>query len=179
MIGIPQFAFTSASRRGVPSAIGPIQSATFRPIGEVSNNAYQCDLRSPPLGGPSSFRLRFLVCDLSDWSTFCGSILGTVTDASGAVQPGARAALTSADSGFRRTVTVGGDGTYSFLSLVPGIYTVTIEQPGFKTYVRNSLTVEEQAAVRADVVMQLGSVDQRVEVSSAAAPLMPAENAFL
>ena len=110
--------------------------------------------------------------------TFYGSILGTVTDSSGSALPDAPVILTSTDSGFRRAATTGNDGAYSFLSLVPGTYNVSIEKPGFKSYLKNSITVQVESAVRVDVAMQVGDVQQKIEVTSAA-PLMQTENASL
>jgi hypothetical protein len=110
--------------------------------------------------------------------TFYGSILGTVIDSSGSALPGATVTLTNADSGFQRTTSTGDDGAYTFLSLVPGAYTVSIEKPGFKSYSRKSITVEVAAAVRVDVSMQVGDVQQKVEVN-ATPPLMQTENASL
>jgi Carboxypeptidase regulatory-like domain len=83
--------------------------------------------------------------------SFYGSILGTVTDSSGSALPGATVTLTSTESGFKRSSTTGDDGVFTFLSLVPGTYTVAIEKMGFKTYARNSITIEVQATVRVDV----------------------------
>jgi hypothetical protein len=110
--------------------------------------------------------------------SFYGSIVGTVTDSSGSSLPGATVTLTSADSGFRRTAITGDDGAYSFLSLVPGVYAVGIEKAGFKSYSRNAVTIEVEAAVRVDVSMQVGDVQQKVEVN-AAPPLMQTESAVL
>ncbi len=110
--------------------------------------------------------------------TFYGSIVGTVTDASGSVMSGATVTVSSPNSGFQRTTTTGTDGNYSFLSLVPGTYSITVEQSGFKKYVRNSILIEVEAAVRANVTMVLGTIEERVEVN-ATAPLMQTESASL
>ncbi|MFZ1975677.1 MAG: carboxypeptidase regulatory-like domain-containing protein, partial [Candidatus Acidiferrales bacterium] len=110
--------------------------------------------------------------------SFYGSIVGTVTDTSGSALPGAAVSLTSSDSGFKRASTTGDDGTFSFLSLVPGTYIVTIEKPGFKSYARDSITIQVDSTVRVDVAMQVGAVEQRVEVTSTA-PLMQTETASL
>src|ERR1700722_660912 len=110
--------------------------------------------------------------------SFYGSVLGTVTDSSGSSMGGAAVTLTSTDSGFRRTVTTSDNGDYAFLNLVPATYTLSIEKAGFKTYSRTAITVEVQAEVRVDAAMQVGAVDQKVEVTGAA-PLMQTENASL
>ena len=121
----------------------------------------------------------FLLCVVSSaGQSFYGSILGTVTDPSGSTLPGAAVTLTSSDSGFRRTTTTDNEGSYSFLSLNPGTYTVAIEEPGFDSYVRKSIKVEVQAAVRVDVGMKIGQVDQKIEVQ-AEVPLMQTDTSSL
>jgi Carboxypeptidase regulatory-like domain len=110
--------------------------------------------------------------------TFYGSIVGTVTDSSGAAVQNAAVTLTNTGTDERRTAKTGADGIYRFVNLVPGNYKVDIEAPGFRHYTRDSIPVNVEAAVRNDVTMQLGDVTQSVEVS-AAAPLLQTENASL
>src|SRR5262245_53387713 len=94
---------------------------------------------------------------------FYGSILGVVSDASGAAMPGASVTLLNIGTGDRRTASTGADGTYRFVNLVPGNYRVEIEQSGFKRYTRDQIAVNVDAAVRVDVGMQLGDVTQAVD----------------
>ena len=108
--------------------------------------------------------------------TFYGSIVGTVTDASGAVIQGARATLTNNGTAERRSATTDASGNYRFFNLVPGNYSVGVEQPGFVRYTRDQIPVTVEAAVRVDVSMQLGEVTQSLEVTSQA-PLLQTENA--
>lgn len=110
--------------------------------------------------------------------SFYGSIVGTVTDSSGSALPGATVTVSNPDRGFRRTATTADDGSYTFVNLVPGNYTVQVEKTGFKKNVRTGVTLEVQATVRVDASMEVGAVEQTVEVS-AAPPLMQTENASL
>jgi len=113
------------------------------------------------------------------WSqTFFGSIVGTVTDASGAVVDGTTVTITNTGTGERRFVTTSSDGAYRLVNLVPGTYKLEIEKPGFKRYTRDQVTVDVEAAVRIDVAMQVGEITQSVEVQ-AAAPLIQTENASM
>ena len=98
--------------------------------------------------------------------TFYGSIVGTVNDASNAAMQGASVALTNVGTGERRTVTTGSDGSYRFVNLVPGNYKVDVEQTGFKRYTRDQIAVNVEAVVRIDVAMQVGDVNQTVEVTA-------------
>src|SRR5262245_46773094 len=93
---------------------------------------------------------------------FYGSILGVVSDASGAAIPGSSVTLINIGTGDRRTATTGADGAYRFVNLVPGNYRVEIEQTGFKRYTRDQIAVNVDAAVRIDIAMQLGDVTQAV-----------------
>jgi hypothetical protein len=110
--------------------------------------------------------------------SFYGTIVGTISDPSSAALAGVTVTLTSTDSGFKRTITTDSAGAYSFVNLVPGLYTARVEKDGFKTYVRSSIQVEVQSDVRVDVTMQVGTLAQTVEVNSAPA-LMQTESATL
>ncbi|HEV2381617.1 MAG TPA: carboxypeptidase-like regulatory domain-containing protein, partial [Terriglobia bacterium] len=60
-----------------------------------------------------------------------GTILGTVSDPSGAVVPGAKVSLTNEGTNLTVTMTTGGDGGYTFSPVKIGTYTVTVEAAGF------------------------------------------------
>jgi hypothetical protein len=60
-------------------------------------------------------------------------LTGTVTDASGAVLPGATVAITNKETGKVFTAVTGADGVYRVLDLEPGRYSVKVELPGFAT----------------------------------------------
>lgn len=110
--------------------------------------------------------------------TFYGSILGRVMDSTGSALPNITVTLSSPDQGFHRTATTGSDGSYTFVNLVPGNYSLVVEAPGFKRYVRDSITVDVQAVVHLDIPLEVGSVQQQIVVSSAE-PLLQTENAAL
>src|SRR5712691_3931610 len=106
--------------------------------------------------------------------TFVGSIVGTITDSSGASVAGAKVALTNTATGERRAATSGADGNYQFVNLIPGLYRIDVENAGFKHLTRDSIEVQVQATVRVDGLMQLGDVGQTVEVG-AQIPLLQTE----
>jgi outer membrane receptor protein involved in Fe transport len=110
--------------------------------------------------------------------TFYGSIVGTVTDASGAILQGATVSLTNNGTGERRSAPTGADGIFRFVDLVPGNYKLDIEQKGFKHYTRDQIQVNVEATVRADVSMQVGEVTQSFQVTAEAA-LLQTESASL
>jgi hypothetical protein len=102
--------------------------------------------------------------------TSFGSIVGTITDQSGAIVPGAVVTLTNLGTSERRTVESDTSGNYQFVNLVPGNYRVDIEMSGFKR-----LTREVQVAVlsttRVDAAMEVGDIGQTVEVTGQTALL--------
>src|ERR1700687_4666196 len=97
--------------------------------------------------------------------TFRGTILGTVTDSSGAAIAGAAVAVKNVNTGLSRTVSTSEDGTYSLPELPTGTYAVTVEKAGFKQGVVSGLQVEVSSQLRADVALQTGEVSQRIEVT--------------
>src|SRR5579884_1246666 len=109
---------------------------------------------------------------------FYGSVVGAVTDQSGAALRGATVTLTNTGTGERHQTQSGAGGDYQFLNLVPGTYRVDVEQSGFKKATSPNIEVTVGNAARADISMQIGEVNQTVEVS-ATAPLLRTENANL
>ncbi len=109
---------------------------------------------------------------LAAQSTF-GSISGTVMDASGSAVADAQVTLTSVATSAKQTFTTGPDGLYSFVNLNPGEYTLEAEKTGFKHFKRESVVVQVQQAVRIDVPMELGAVNQTIEVTAETPLLQP------
>ncbi len=110
--------------------------------------------------------------------TFYGSVVGTVTDATGAVVPEVSVTLTNIGTAERRTMQTDAGGNYLFVNLVPGRYRLEMQKEGFKRFTREPIVVEVQAAVRIDAALEVGEVTQTVEVR-AETPLMQTENASL
>jgi hypothetical protein len=105
-----------------------------------------------------------------------GEITGRISDPSGAGVPNAAITLTNTSTNAVRQAESGSDGFYSFPSVAPGFYSVKSEHPGFKTVTSNNIEVQVQQSVRLDLGLEVGQVNQSVEVS-AAASLLQAENA--
>jgi hypothetical protein len=107
-----------------------------------------------------------------------GSIVGTVTDSSGAAVAGATVAVTNDATNERHNATTDASGGYQFLSLLPGNYKLDVEGTGFKHYLRDPIIVQVDQSPRANVTMEVGAVNQQVVVSSQA-PIMQTETASL
>src|SRR5215831_3705335 len=63
------------------------------------------------------------------------TVSGTIADSSGAVIPSVTLTATNNATGVVTTVVSNGAGVYNFASLLPGVYKITAEIPGFRTFV--------------------------------------------
>ncbi len=108
---------------------------------------------------------------------FNAAVQGTVTDAAGAVVPGATVTLTSKETDKTQQVTASEEGFYRFSSLAPGRYTITVEHAGFKKSVLEEVVVSAEATQGVDVVLTTGEVVETVTVSADSAPALETENA--
>ncbi len=104
-------------------------------------------------------------------------ILGTVTDAAGAVVPTAKVTVENLATHEIRTTQSSGSGDYVVNLLQPGQYTVSVEAPSFKKATIN-LTLTAGDRARADVQLQVGEVTQVVEVA-AQSPALQTDSATL
>src|SRR5277367_1958027 len=111
--------------------------------------------------------------------TFRGTILGTVTDTSGAVVPGAKVAVRNANTGLERTTQTSADGSYAISELPLGSYNVTISQGGFQTSVTTGVAVDIAGERRIDTALKPGQVSQQVEVSGESLPQVETSSAEL
>jgi hypothetical protein len=107
-----------------------------------------------------------------------GSIVGTVSDPSGAVLTKATVTATSLSTDEKRTVTTDTQGNYQILSLPRGEYSVTVDAQGFKHFSRSPIDVVVDQVARVDVSMVIGEQNQVVEVNTAP-PIMQTDSASL
>ncbi len=105
-----------------------------------------------------------------------GGISGVVTETTGALVPNASVKLTDLDRNQKLMATTDASGHYEFSQLLPGRYQVSVESSGFKTAVSEALQVSPQSAVRYDVQLQVGTISEQVQVTTAA-PLLQTESA--
>jgi len=96
--------------------------------------------------------------------TFRGTILGSVTDPSGAVVAGATVKTHNLATGLERTTTTSADGSYAVPELPIGTYSVTVTLTGFQTAITNNVEVDVATERRVDVAFKTGAVSERVEV---------------
>jgi hypothetical protein len=97
-----------------------------------------------------------------------GSIVGHVTDSTGAAVKGATVTVTDTDKNVVvRTVTTGDEGEYSVTPLPAGTYTVTVEAPSFKKAVQTGVKVDVGQRRNADAAMEAGDISEVVTVEAA------------
>jgi Carboxypeptidase regulatory-like domain/TonB dependent receptor/TonB-dependent Receptor Plug Domain len=104
--------------------------------------------------------------------TFRGTILGTVTDPTGAVVAGAQVAVKNTGTGQIRTTTTSADGSYSVPELPIGTYSVTVTQSGFQTFIATGVAVDVASQRRVDASLKTGEVTTKVEVSADQLPMV-------
>src|SRR3984957_6931695 len=121
--------------------------------------------------------LAFLVSAIAFAQTFQGTLRGRVVDPNGAVTASAKITLTDEGTQTARGTVTNADGDYTFASLTPATYTVTVEAAGFKKLEQKGVSVATQAAVTLDLQLELGQVSEEVTVTSEAPPLQTADAA--
>src|SRR5260370_28648959 len=105
------------------------------------------------------------------------SIRGLITDSTGAAVPGAHVTIHNADTSEERSATSDSSGSYSFPSVVPGRYDISVSHSGFKRGdVKNRMAQVSQTAQQ-DLLLQLGEVSESVTVSAAGAELIDTSTA--
>jgi hypothetical protein len=107
-----------------------------------------------------------------------GSIVGSITDNSGAVIPGVNVTALNVQTGTESRATTNESGTYEFLLLRPGAHTLTAESSGFQRLVRENVTVRTTEVTRVNLSLEVGMVTETVTVT-AETPLLQSEQATL
>jgi hypothetical protein len=105
-----------------------------------------------------------------------GSIVGRVSDTSGAVVPGVALTATNVNTGISAPAKTNDQGNFQILFLNPGMYRVTAELKGFKRFERDNIEVRVNDRIGLDIEMQVGDVTQNVLVS-AETPLLQTASA--
>ncbi len=100
-----------------------------------------------------------------------GTILGTATDATGAVVPQVSVTVTNTATNVKSSATTDELGNYRAPYLIPGPYSVTFEKAGFKGLRRDGIVLVLDATVRIDAELSVGAVGQSVEVTANASLL--------
>jgi hypothetical protein len=113
------------------------------------------------------FGIFFLLPALASAQNAQGTIVGHVTDPSGAAVSEAKVTVIDLSNSVARHLTTNASGDYVAADLNPGAYSVTVEKQGFSQEVASSLNLEVQQTLRQDFKLTVGSVSATVQVSAA------------
>ncbi len=105
-----------------------------------------------------------------------GTVVGTVTDSTGAVMPDAHVTITEVNTNVSRSATTDANGYYSFPNLPPGNYKVRVEKQGFAAAQRSEVPLLVNSTVRVDLSLQPGQVTETIDVASTM-PLLQTDTA--
>ncbi len=100
-----------------------------------------------------------------------GSLIGTVSDESGAAIPGATVTATQTETNVSRSVTTGESGGYNLPNLLPGTYQIVVTAMGFQSFTARDIAVRQNLDLRVDAKMNVGEVKESVVVSGTTAVL--------
>ncbi|MBL8241111.1 MAG: TonB-dependent receptor [Bryobacterales bacterium] len=113
--------------------------------------------------------LAFLLASAPSWGqAVYGTIVGTVSDSSGAAVPGAKVIITDMGRDVTQTTTTNESGNFTQRFLIVGRYRVRVEAGGFKAYVQENVPVSVDTELRVDAHLQVGEMNQTIEVTSEA-----------
>lgn len=100
-----------------------------------------------------------------------GSVVGTVTDATGGLVPSAKVTITNEQTGLSRDDTTDTSGRYSFVNVLPGRYDVKVTAPGFRSFTQTGFEVRPDEVGRVDVKLEVGEITEQVTVEGSAVAL--------
>jgi Carboxypeptidase regulatory-like domain/TonB-dependent Receptor Plug Domain len=102
------------------------------------------------------------------------TILGTVSDQSGAVVPNATVTITNSSTGASRSLTTNESGAYNAPDLQIGTYSLKVDAAGFKSYQKNSVVLNVNATVRSDISLSVGQSSESITVEANAVQVQSA-----
>ena len=105
-----------------------------------------------------------------------GTVQGVVRDSSGGIVPGAQVTLIEAATQRKTLALTNAAGSYSFVFLTPGDYSLSVDHPGFNHFVREKVVVDVAGVAVADVNLQVGATTETVVVTGAAQQLQSASS---
>ncbi len=105
--------------------------------------------------------------------------MGTVTDNTGGVIPGAAVTIKNQGTGETRAGSTGQQGEFTFTLLPPGNYKVAIEAKGFKSYVQSDINLSVGQRFRIDAGLSVGQASETVQVNAAETPALQTDSSTL
>ena len=124
------------------------------------------------------FGLSFVGLLSANGQVTTGTIVGTVSDSSGAPLPGVKVTITDVQKNESKEYTTDETGSYNAPFLIPGTYRVSAEKSGFKRAASADIILNVDDKARVDLTLSVGDVNEVVEVA-AASPLVRVESSEL
>jgi len=121
-----------------------------------------------------AFALLFAAFAASAQTNGTATLVGNITDPSGAVMAGAQVKVLNTNTSFLSETVSSAEGAYYVPNLIPGTYRITVEVNGFKTHVRDGVTLRIDETPRIDIRMEVGNITDSVKVT-ASTPLLETE----
>lgn len=163
--------------------VTPCRKGSTEPLRSNTSNltknnwAYSNTGLSAPLALLSLLLL--LICPQGAWGqSGRGNITGLVTDASGAVVPGATVTAIQNSTGVSTPAVTNSTGVYNIIQVIPGTYTIKVEKEGFSTEVQNDFLLVAEQVASLNFQLKPGAVNQQVTVN-AQGQLLNTENGQL
>jgi hypothetical protein len=113
---------------------------------------------------------------LAAQTTGTGTLVGSISDSSGAVIAGAKVTVVNIDTSFVSETVASAEGSYQVPYLTPGNYRLSVEAAGFKKYVREGIQIRTGEIPRIDIQLEVGATTESIQVTGAA-PLIDTETA--
>ena len=106
-----------------------------------------------------------------------GALTGTVSDSTGSAIPSARVTLTNQATSAKQTTSTNDAGIFLFPAILPGTYAVDVSMTGFKSYdVKNVAVAMNERRSLGNILLQVGQVQERIEVTAEATPVQTASS---
>src|SRR5215470_5874195 len=109
-------------------------------------------------------------------SSNTGTVNVRVVDEAGALVPGAQLRLTDRATNDQRTAATQQTGTYSFVNLAYGTYQLTVTKSGFQTQILQEVLAQTSRDTSVTVTLKVGDTSEKIEVISAATPLVETDS---
>jgi carboxypeptidase family protein len=119
--------------------------------------------------------LSFMPLTSASSQTYTATVTGTVSDSQGAAVPGVKVVATNQGTKLEYTAQSGEAGVYTIPFLPIGVYVLTVESAGFKKLISNEIKLEVNQTARVDLQLQVGGVNEIVNVQGVA-PVLQTEN---
>jgi hypothetical protein len=137
-----------------------------RSIVEIPHRAWRNSATTPAILFRHLALLAMMLLAIPVWAAVGGRIVGTITDPTGSVVPGAQITVTNTATGIVQHSASDSKGFFSFEDLAVGTYDLKLEKEGFKVYQKVGIVLDANAAIASDAILQLGQATQEVTVSS-------------